>query len=215
MRRTHPKRFWLIARHRTCGMEVLTANLARGGEALPVFSLEDDANAFLRLGELGDDWRARESAGGELVSVLCGPCAGVERVVLDPIGLPGPLAEGLDGPSSTEREAFMRSLLNPRPSRTLTSGPGLAPSRAGTRANGNVREEVRGMWNKLFGGRDEPSRAKVDAVVRVVDRYLSEEARLRGLQSEKQTIHPTDLPPDRRRALIEEVFAILGKAEKK
>jgi hypothetical protein len=71
------------------------------------------------------------------------------------------------------------------------------------------------MWNKLFGGRDEPSRAKVDALVRVVDRYLSEEARLRGLQSEKQTIHPTDLPPDRRRALIEEVFAILGKAEKK
>jgi hypothetical protein len=215
VRRTHPKRFWLIARHRTGGMEVLTANLARGGEALPVFSLEDDANAFLRLGELGDDWRARETAGGELVSVLCGPCAGVERVVLDPIGLPGPLAEGLDGPSSTEREAFMRSLLNPRPSRTLTSGPGPAPSRAGTRANGNVREEVRGMWNKLFGGRDEPSRAKVDAVVRVVDRYLSEEARLRGLQSEKQTIHPTDLPPDRRRALIEEVFAILGKAEKK
>ena len=219
MRRTHPKRFWLIARHRTGGMEVLTANLARGGEALPVFSLEDDANAFLRLGELGDDWRARETAGGELVSVLCGPCAGVERVVLDPIGLPGPLAEGLDGPSSTEREAFMRSLLNPRPSRTVTSGPGLARGRAGTRANGNVREEVteevRGMWNKLFGGRDEPSRAKVDAVVRVVDRYLSEEARLRGLQSEKQTIHPTDLPPDRRRALIEEVFAILGKAEKR
>ena len=71
------------------------------------------------------------------------------------------------------------------------------------------------MWNKLFGGRDEPSRAKVEAVVRVVDRYLSEEARLRGLQSEKQTIHPTDLPPDRRRALVEEVFAILGKAEKK
>ena len=196
-------------------MEVLTANLARGGEALPVFSLEDDASAFLRLGELGDDWRARETAGGELVSVLCGPCAGVERVVLDPIGLPGPLAEGLDGPSSTEREAFMRSLLNPRPSRTLTSGPGLTRGRAGTRANGNVREEVTGMWNKLFGGRDEPSRAKVDAVVRVVDRYLSEEARLRGLQSERQTIHPRDLPPDRQRALIEEVFAILGQAEKR
>ena len=196
-------------------MEVLTANLARGGEALPVFSLEDEANAFVGLGDFGDGWRARETAGGELVSVLCGPCAGVERVVLDPIRLPDPLAEGLDGPSSTEREAFMRSLLNPRPSRTLTSGPGLAPSRAGTRANGNVREEVRGMWNKLFGGRDEPSRAKVDAVVRVVDRYLSEEARLRGLQSEKQTIHPTDLPPDRRRALIEEVFAILGQAEKR
>ena len=66
------------------------------------------------------------------------------------------------------------------------------------------------MWSKLFGGRDEPPRAKVEAVVRVVDRYLSEEARLRGLQSERQTIHPRDLPPDKRRALVEEVFAILG-----
>jgi hypothetical protein len=51
--------------------------------------------------------------------------------------------------------------------------------------------------------------------VRVVDRYLSEEAELRGLQTEKQTIHPRDLPPDKRRALIEEVFAILGETEKR
>jgi hypothetical protein len=67
------------------------------------------------------------------------------------------------------------------------------------------------MWNKLFGGGDGLPRAKVDAVVGVVDRYLSEEARLRGLHSEKQTIHPRDLPADKRRALIEEVFAILGE----
>ena len=67
------------------------------------------------------------------------------------------------------------------------------------------------MWNKLFGGGDGLPRAKVDAVVSVVDRYLSEEARLRGLHSEKQTIHPRDLPPDKRRALIEELFAILGE----
>ena len=46
--------------------------------------------------------------------------------------------------------------------------------------------------------------------MRVVDRYLSEEARLRGLQSEKQIIHPRDLPPEKLRALVEEVFAILG-----
>jgi hypothetical protein len=114
MRRTHPRRFWLIARHRTGGMAVLTTNLARGGEALPVFSFEDEANMFLRLGALGDDWRARETTGGELVSVLCGPCAGVDRVVLDPIPLPGSLVEGLNGLLSTGREAFMRSLLNPR-----------------------------------------------------------------------------------------------------
>jgi hypothetical protein len=71
------------------------------------------------------------------------------------------------------------------------------------------------MWNKLFGGGDGPSREKVDAVVRVVDRYLSEEAELRGLHTEGQTIHPRDLRPDKRRALIEEVFTILEDNRKK
>ncbi len=71
------------------------------------------------------------------------------------------------------------------------------------------------MCSKLFGGGDGLPRERVDAVVRVVDRYLSEEAELRGLQTEKQTIHPKDLPPDKRRALIEEVFAILGETGKR
>ena len=71
------------------------------------------------------------------------------------------------------------------------------------------------MWSKLFGGDDELPREKVDAVVSIVDRYLAEEAELRGLQTEKQTIHPRDLPPDKRRALIEEVFAILGETSKR
>ncbi len=71
------------------------------------------------------------------------------------------------------------------------------------------------MWNKLFGSGDRLPRERVDAVVRVVDRYLSEEAELRGLQTQKQTIHPRDLPPDKRRALIEEVFAILGETGKR
>ena len=47
------------------------------------------------------------------------------------------------------------------------------------------------MWGKLFGVGDALPRERVDAVVRVVDRYLSEEAELRKLQTEKQTIHPT------------------------
>ncbi len=71
------------------------------------------------------------------------------------------------------------------------------------------------MWNKLFGGGDGLPRERVDAVVRVVDRYLSEEAELRRLQTEKQTIHPRDLPPDKRRALVEEVFAILDGTGKR
>jgi hypothetical protein len=69
------------------------------------------------------------------------------------------------------------------------------------------------MWRKLFGGGDGLPRAKVDAVVRVVDRYVSEEAELRGLRSEKQAVHPRDLPPAKRRALVEEVFAILEETE--
>ncbi len=71
------------------------------------------------------------------------------------------------------------------------------------------------VWSKLFGGGNELPRERVDAVVRVVDRYLSEEAELRRLQTEKQTIHPRDLPPDKRRALVEEVFAILDETGKR
>lgn len=71
------------------------------------------------------------------------------------------------------------------------------------------------MWDKLFGGGDRLPREKVDAVVRVIDRYLSEEAERRGLQSEKQTIHPRDLPSDKRQALIEEVFGTLEKTRRR
>jgi hypothetical protein len=71
------------------------------------------------------------------------------------------------------------------------------------------------MWSKLFGGGEGLPREKVDAVVNVIDRYLAEEAELRGLQSEKQTIHPSDLSAEKRRALIEEVFAILADTRTK
>ena len=71
------------------------------------------------------------------------------------------------------------------------------------------------MWNKLFGSGDGLPRERVEAVVRVVDRYLSEEAERRRLQTEKQTIHPRDLPPEKRWALVEEVFAILGETGKR
>ena len=47
---------------------------------------------------------------------------------------------------------------------------------------------------------------------RFIDRYLAE---LRWLQTEKQTIHPRDLPPDKCRALIVEKFAILGETGKR
>ena len=60
-------------------MDVLTIQLSTGGEALPVFSHEEEAERFVRLGSWGAGWCARE-----LVSVLLGPCAGVGLVALDP-----------------------------------------------------------------------------------------------------------------------------------
>jgi len=71
------------------------------------------------------------------------------------------------------------------------------------------------MWSKLFGVGEGLPREKVNAIVNVLDCYLAEEAELRGLQSEKQTIHPRDLPPAKRRDLIEEVFAILADTRTK
>ena len=48
-----------------------------------------------------------------------------------------------------------------------------------------------------------------------IDQYRAEEATLRNLQSDKQTIHPRDLPPDKREALIDEIFGILKDARKR
>ena len=59
---------------------------------LPVFSFEEEAELFLRLGNYEGDWRTRESTIEELVSVLYGPCTGVKSVALDP--LPEILEEG-------------------------------------------------------------------------------------------------------------------------
>jgi hypothetical protein len=89
-------------------MEVLRFKLASDEEALPVFSFEDEAKMFFELGT-SDGWRVRETAAGELISILYGPCAGVRRVALDP--LPGPDA-ALASLVSMGREAFMESLLN-------------------------------------------------------------------------------------------------------
>ena len=91
----HPdSRFWLVAKDGPCSMEILTVD--RGGdEALPVFSHEEEAELFLGLGGVGDGWRVRESAAGEIVSLLFGPCVGVESVALDPSPLMAPEMMGL------------------------------------------------------------------------------------------------------------------------
>jgi hypothetical protein len=78
-----------------------------------------------------------------------------------------------------------------------------------------TRGEPQTMWSRLTRGGDGLPREKVDAIVRLIDQYLSEEASLRNLQSDKQTIHPRDLPPDKREALIDEIFEILKDTRKR
>jgi hypothetical protein len=82
-------RFWLVAKDGNCSIETLTVDCG-GHEALPVFSHEEEAELFLRLGKIGDGWRVRESSAGEVVSLLFGPCAGVGSVALDPSPLMAP-----------------------------------------------------------------------------------------------------------------------------
>ena len=81
-------RWRLLARTERGRVEFLTitARDEDGGETLPVFGYEEEAEMFLHLSGYGDDgWSARESSSGEIVSVLCGPCSGVDGVALDPL----------------------------------------------------------------------------------------------------------------------------------
>ncbi len=74
---------YLIVRNNFHQIEVLISP-AGGEAALPVFSTEDAARAFLRFGAFGPEWHVRESTAGELISLLVGHIADVEQVVLDP-----------------------------------------------------------------------------------------------------------------------------------
>lgn len=106
--------YWLITKNEGGRIEVLTNGLASGEEeVLAVFSYKEEAEAFLGLWEAGGDgWRARESTAGELISVLYGPCAGVEKVALDP--LPEMVAQSTLGLVSLGRERFINLVLSRR-----------------------------------------------------------------------------------------------------
>lgn len=121
MKKTHRRPFWLIVRYRSSGTEVLRNTLASGEEALPVFSFEDEARMFLELGTSGR-WQVREMAAAELTSVLVSSCAGVGRVVLDP--LPGPFGETVMDLASVGRQAFMESYLRNGGTSPFLTGPG-------------------------------------------------------------------------------------------
>jgi hypothetical protein len=82
------QRYWIIAKDAKDGFgrpDLLTVDLDGTGQALPVFSFEEEAEMFLWLQRTEDGWEVRETTPGQLVSILYGPCADVGRVMLDPL----------------------------------------------------------------------------------------------------------------------------------
>ncbi len=67
-----PRSLWLISDPRSSRVEVLTVALGNG-EALPVFSFEEEARMFLEFAAPDGGWRVRVTTVGELISVLSGP----------------------------------------------------------------------------------------------------------------------------------------------
>ena len=87
-RRAVTQRYWVIAKDAKDGFgrpDLLTVDLDGTGQALPVFSFEEEAETFLWLQTTEDGREVRETTPEQLVSILCGPCADVERVMLDPL----------------------------------------------------------------------------------------------------------------------------------
>jgi hypothetical protein len=85
MNGTESLSYWLIIRDESSRVEVLTVWLTGHGEALPVFSFEEEARRFCKRRGLGSGWRGKKLSTDELTLVLFGLCADVERVTLDPL----------------------------------------------------------------------------------------------------------------------------------
>jgi hypothetical protein len=100
--------FWLIVTRSHGRMEVLTID-AGGETVLPLFSFQEEVELFLHLQAKGADWWPRETTTGELVSLLLGLCARVDKVALDP--LPSLGKREIIGLVSTGRRRFMRYLM--------------------------------------------------------------------------------------------------------
>jgi hypothetical protein len=78
--RIRPKTFWLIVRNDADQQMIFELETGSGEMSLPIFSFEEEAQLFLRLGGLEGHWRASETDAATLAET----CSGAEYVVLDP-----------------------------------------------------------------------------------------------------------------------------------
>lgn len=124
-RRAGTQRYWVIAKDVKDGLgrpDLLTVDLDGTGQALPVFSFEEEAEMFLWLQRTEEGREVRETTPGQLVSILYGPCADVGRVMLDPLPEIGARMQisllGMDRNDFVESVMGARSLDTPyKPSR--------------------------------------------------------------------------------------------------
>lgn len=129
------KPFWLLVKVGAERIYIMTTGLATGGTALPVFSFEEEAAMFRDLGAPHVGWRVEQTADTGLVSVLQGPCADVDLVLLDP--MPGVEAGTLADLVGVGREPFVTFLSRTagersrrsRPPHPQESTPRLSPGR--------------------------------------------------------------------------------------
>lgn len=137
--------YYLVTRREP--VDVLSLKLPGGEIVLPVFSLEAEAGMFLWLEGLDEGWQVEEFSVGELLGLLSGPCASVERVAPDPFA-----ANNSEGGllATVNREDFLRKLgqrahLPGRTARSkakqgeygaCTKHPALRPSKQRNRAGG-------------------------------------------------------------------------------
>ena len=103
-------RYWIITKHDQSQLRALTVSLSSAEEALAAFSFKEEAELFLMLEQVSEDWQIRESSAGEITSLLMGPYVDVKRVALDPA--PEMLAQKMGGLVSLDRQRFMDIILD-------------------------------------------------------------------------------------------------------
>ncbi len=135
--------FWLIATRAHGWREVLTID-AGGETVLPVFSFQEEGEFFLGLEVTKADWWTRETSTGELVSLLMGLYARVDKVALDP--LPGLGEREIVELLSTGRRHFVRHLMGEVAAHTEHKIP-------------SGRETGRSESTRLWKGRTRPARS--------------------------------------------------------
>jgi hypothetical protein len=135
--------FWLIATRTRGRMEMSTID-ASGETVLPVFSFREEGEVFLGLEATETDRWLRETTTGELVSLLLGLCARVDKVALDP--LPGLCEKEIVGLVSTGRRHFVRHLMGEVTAHSARNKP-------------SVRETGRSDPTRLRKGRTRPAQS--------------------------------------------------------